>query len=299
MKKITLFCVLGWEERFLYGTNHILENYNIQRVYLIRFKDYMDMRNMKENYDSLTKTLKKKEIDLKIIDLEYTHSVSNWLKLQDVFKSIKLQDVILNITTFPRETIWTFLFFLRMCVSKVTYIYYKPESYDKSIGGLTKNYQNPRLLFKHSGIFDINKELVLFIITGFDHRRMDLLIEHYEPTKVIYLSQKGEQFENMIRNCGVAPKTAHKNIDFENLEIDCYNINESSISIRNLIESHDQYNIIITSQGPKTSAISTYLGYLNNRRVALAYVPAREFSGDYSSGFDNHFVIGEVEYKNT
>lgn len=294
---ITLFTVLGWEERFLLGTNHILDNNDVDHVYLVCFTDYVHMNHMNENLKTIKELLAEKNIGLSIVELEYGNSISNWKKLDVFFNSTEFEEVIINITTFPRETIWTFLFFLRKSVSSVTYIYYKPGSYDDSEGGLTKNHKSPRLLFKHSGVFDIDKKLVIFIITGFDHNRTDLLIEHYEPTKVVYLSQKGEQFENMIRNCGICPKTAYENVVIENVPIDSYDIYESCKTLNSLIESHSDYNIIITSQGPKTSAISTYLAYLENSNIALAYVPAREFSGEYSFGFDNNSVIGDVKFK--
>ncbi len=293
---ITLFTVLGWEERFLLSTYHILENYNIDKAYLICFTDYVHMNNMDKNRKAINELLIEKNIDFNIIELEYGDSISNWKKLDVFFNNVETQEVIMNITTFPRETIWTFLFFLRLSSPNVTYVYYKPKSYDTGEGGLTKNHKSPRLLFKHSGVFDMDKKLALFIITGFDHNRTDLLIEHYEPAKVIYLSQKGEQFENMKRNCGICPKTAYENVEIENIAFDSYDINESYKAMVELIKSSSDYNIIITSQGPKTSAISTYLAYLENRNVALAYVPAREFSGEYSFGLDKEPVIGEIKY---
>lgn len=297
MKNLSLFSVLGWEQRFLKGVNHILENNEVNCIYLICFTEYLHMSNMKENLQIIKNTSKNKSIELNIIELEYENSVSNWHRLDDLFRKKSFQDVILNITTFPRETIWSLLFFFsNNNVSRLTYIYYKPASYDKSGGGLTKNHKSPRLLFKHSGVFDIDKKLVVFIITGFDRNRMDLLIEHYEPAKVVYLSQKGVQFENMIRNCGICPKTAYENIEVDNTEIDSYKINELYATLKKLIDTHVDYNIIITSQGPKTSAISTYLAYLHNNNIALAYVPASEFSGEYSFGFDNNPVIGEIKY---
>lgn len=296
MNDKAIFTVLGWEERFILSTTHILQTYDVSSVYLICFKDYLHMKNMKENLSAIKELLHSSSIDLTIIELEYGNSVSNWKALDNFFKSFKLQHVILNLTTFPRETIWTFLFFLRTTVPTVPYVYYKPESYDKSEGGLTKNHKNPRLLFKHSGVFDIDKKLALFIITGFDYSRTDLLIQHYEPAKVIYLSQKGKQFDNMIRNSGISPKTEFENIIIEKIEIDSYNIEESYKILDDLIAQNMDFNIVITSQGPKTSAISTYRAYLSNNDVALAYVPAREFSGEYSYGINSKSIVGEIIY---
>lgn len=295
-QNLTLFTVLGWEQRFLLGTKEILNTYEINHVYLICFKDYLGMKNMNENLLILKQILKDRKVKLDTIELEYENSVKNWHVLLGFFDSIQLQKVILNITTFPREAIWTFLFFLKKKVNEVQYIYFKPESYDKSEFGLTKNHKSPRLLFKHSGLFDINKKLAIFIITGFDHNRVDLLIEHFEPEKIVYLSQSGVQYENMVRNCGIKPETTYESIEVENVEIDCYEINDSFELLNKLIKSHIDYNVIVSSQGPKTSAISVYLTYLENNNIGLAYVPAREFSGDYSYGISPKPIIGKFEF---
>ena len=295
-KQFTLFTVLGWEERFLLSLNHILDNYKIDKVYLICFIDYLFMEKMEESLETIKILLEKRNIQLCITELEYNDSISNWKKMDKFFNALEIHKALINITTFPRETIWTFLFFLKTKVSSVTFIYYKPESYDNNEGGLTKNHKTPRLLFKHSGVFDIGKKLAIFIITGFDYNRSESLIEHYEPTKVVFISQEGEQFENQKRNCGISPNIAYENIEVENVVINNYDIDDSCKILNNLVDKHSDYNVIITSQGPKTSAISTYLAYLKNPNIALAYVPAREFSGNYSFGFDENYIVGEVSY---
>jgi hypothetical protein len=297
MKNMTLFSVLGWEQRFIESINHILKKNGINSICLICYTDYLEMNNMKANLQKIEKISKEKNIEFIKIELKYDNSVNNWRILDDFFKKRNFNNVLLNITTFPRETIWTFMFFLRNQISELKYIYYKPKSYDNSEGGLTKNHKSPRLLFKHSGVFDIDKKLAIFIIPGFDRNRMDLLVEHYEPSKVIYLSQIGKQFENMTRNCGISSKTSYANIDIENIGIDSYNIDDTFNKLNDLIKAHSNYNIIVTSLGPKTSAISTYLAYLKNNDLALAYVPAREFSGEYSIGFDENPVFGNIKFK--
>ncbi|MCA0364243.1 MAG: hypothetical protein LCH67_09365 [Bacteroidetes bacterium] len=294
--KFTLFTVLGWEERFLLGTNYIIEKYKIKIVYLIRFIDYLHMDNMAENYESFKKILSDSGIELIHLDLEYRNSINNWKILDSFFLNNDFQNVTLNITTFPREAIWTMLFYLRKKKSLINYVYFKPTSYDNSEGGLTKNHKSPRLLFKHSGIFDINKKLALFIITGFDQGRTDLFIEYYEPSKVVYFSQKGEQFENMKRNSGISPKIAFENIEIENFEIDSYDVTKLSDILNDLVYKHKDYNVIISCQGPKISAISTYITYLKNNTIALAYVPAREFSGKYSFGCNMEAVFGQLKF---
>lgn len=293
MKLIT---VLGWEQRYISGLIDISSLYDLEHVYLICFKDYLYMNNMGENLRGTIQLIEELNITHNVIELEYEDSVYNWHVLHSFFNTSDFKNILLNLTTIPRETIWTILFFLKNYVSKVNYIYYKPDSYDKSEGGLTKNHKQPRLLFKHSGLFDIDKKLIILIVTGFDHNRADLLVEHFEPEKVIFLSQSGKQYENMARNSGVSFSGAYENTIIENVEFDSYDIINSHRIINELINDHENYNLIISSQGPKISAISTYMSYLDNKQLALAYVPAREFSGNYSVGINLTPISGIINF---
>jgi hypothetical protein len=296
-KNYTLITVLGWEQRFIDGSKQIFNNYDIKNVILISFTDYYHMKNMHENLSNFESLLLEKKVESENIKLEYENSVQNWQILDTYFENYNPHNnILLNFTNIPRETIWALLFFLRNKVNELSYIYYKPESYDNSNGGLTKNHKNPRLLFKHSGIFDINKKLAIIIFTGFDQKRMDLLIEYYEPSKIIYLSQDGDQFENIQRNSGLSQNTTFENIEISSFEINTYDIDETQLLLNEIINSNETLNIIIASLGPKTSAISSYGAYFKNRKIGLTYVPAREYSGEYSRGFNPIPLVGNFKF---
>ena len=293
MKESTLITVLGWEDRFPLGMDIIFKKYSIKKLILISFKDYCSMNKMSENRDATQKLVKKNDVQIENVELEYSNSVENWKILDLLFNSMTLNDeVLLNITTIPRETIWTLLFFLKKQRTGVDYVYFKPKSYCEK--WLTKNHKNPRLLFKHSGVFELNLPLVLFVITGFDGTRLNSLLEFYEPSKIIVFGQKGNQFNNQTRNNGI---NISKSLEFEKVEIDSYNVKESAEIISLKIKQHENYNIIVSSQGPKLSSLSTYLNYLNSDgKLALAYVPAKEFNFEYSSGIDENSISGRIEF---
>lgn len=293
MENKTLITVLGWEDRFLSGTDIILKENNIEKVILISYRDYAFM-----NEDSKSDFLKKlAELDIKIkeVELNYSSSIDNW-KTLDLFFSeynIESDDVLLNITTIPRETIWTLLFFLKKVHNSINYIYFKPEKYCDD--WLTKNHKNPRLLFKHSGVFDLNKNLVLFIITGFDGSRLNSLIEYYEPSKVVVFGQTGSQFNNDKRNNGLSINNL---VEIEKVEFNSYDVVDSTRILDEKIKEYKDCNIIISSQGPKLSSLSTYKNYLTNEKIALSYVPAREFNDKYSIGIDSNYVSGTFNFEN-
>lgn len=293
MKKHNLIIVLGWEDRFLDGFKIICEDYTIESVILIYFNDYSEMIGMSKNKNDLLKITDKKNIKVHDLNLEYNNSIENWKTLNLFFKNNKILDVIINITTIPRETIWTLLFFLKGNNKKIDYVYFKPKEYNK--GWLTKNHKEPRLLFKHSGIFDIEKKLALFVITGFDESRLLQLVDFYEPTKLIVFSQTGEQYNNLKRNKSLED---FSRIDINIVEIDSYKINESTKLISKYINDYEEFNVIIASQGPKTSSISTYNCYLrSDQNIGLAYVPARDFNDKYSIGIDTNYISGTFDFK--
>lgn len=290
MKEHNLITVLGWEERFFKGVEIILEKYKIQNITLILFEDYCSMDNMNDNLNKIKLIADSKKISVNEVILEYNNSVSNWKILNNFFSENNIINALLNLTTIPRETIWTLLFYLRKNCDSVDYIYFKPKTYNK--GWLTKNHKEPRLLFKHSGVFELEKKLVLFVISGFDESRLKQLIEYYEPYKLILFSQSGEQFDNLIRNKSI-PEFFDSQI--ETVVMDTYDIKSSNEKLNEFVKKNDEFNIIIASQGPKTSSISTYRTYLDSsNRIGLAYVPARDFNGKYSIGIDEDYIKGTV-----
>jgi hypothetical protein len=292
MENKTLITVLGWEDRFISGTEIILNENNIQKIVLISFTDYAEM-NIK-NKSTFLEKVKDLNIEIEEIQLNYSDSINNW-KIFDAYfeKHIRTCDILLNITTMPRETIWALLFFLKKAHRNINYIYFKPKKYCDT--WLTKNHKTPRLLFKHSGVFDLNKNLVLFIITGFDYSRLSSLIEYYEPSKVVVLNQVGNQFDNEERNNG-SNKDIFLNLNHEKIEFDSYDVTNASDLLNKKIKEYKDCNIIISSQGPKLSSLSTYKNYILSDNIALAYVSARDFNDKYSIGIDENYISGSFDF---
>lgn len=293
MKLDSIICVLGWEQRFPLGMEILLQKHEINTIILISFIDYKSMKGIDENKAIIENLCVKNDIKILPIELDYSDSIGNWKKLDTFFVDNNLRgEVLINTTTFPRETIWTLMFFLKKKLNHIHFAYFKPLEYDEN--WLTRNHKNPRLLFKHSGVFNLNKQLVLFIITGFDENRLEAMIEFYEPNKVVLLCQDGKQFNNLERNKGL---NENNSIKLEKIIFNSYNIIEATETLNNLTKKYKDFNIIISSQGPKTSALSTYKSYLmSDNRIALAYVPAKDFSHKYSIGIDKEYIEGKLEF---
>jgi hypothetical protein len=248
------------------------------------------MKNMNDNVSKIKQLSENFNFIIEPIHLNYNDSIENWNILETFFEKFD-ENYLLNITTIPRETIWTLFFFLKKQVKTIDYIYFKPIGYCKD--WLTKNHKCPRLLFKHSGIFDINKGLSLFIIAGFDNARLEQIVEFYEPSKIVIFYQNGNQFDNRERNKDFE---VYKNrYGFcELIDIDTYNVDEATeVILKKYNQYKDEYNIIIDSQGPKLSALSVYEVYLKSEtKIGLAYVAAKDFNTNYSQGIDTNYIEG-------
>jgi len=291
MEAKNLITVLGWEERFIAGFDKILDSEELDSIILIIFNDYAGMSKMDIHKTDVEDKAKKKNIPLETIELNYNNSIDNWKTLNTFFKEREITDVLANLTTIPRETIWALLFFLKKNNTEVKYIYFKPIEYSK--GWLTKNHKEPRLLFKHSGIFDLDKELLLIVLTGFDETRLIQLVEYYEPQKLIILNQDGSEFENSKRNKSLI--NLNTELVTEVQKIDSYLVDDTTKVLDSCIENNSKYNIILASQGPKTSSLSSYNAYLNsNKKIGLSYVPARDFSPSYSTGINEKEISGNL-----
>ncbi|AYN00097.1 hypothetical protein [Chryseobacterium sp. 3008163] len=293
MKKYNLVTVLGWEERFLLGLKTILKDFVLESIILIQFEDYLSMDNMSNNYAEIVNLSNEYNFEIIDVKLEYNDSIKNWNLLEYLFVKSET-NYLFNITTIPRETIWTLFFFLKRKVETLNYIYFRPKIYCND--WLTRNHKFPRLLFKHSGLFDLNKKLSLFVIAGFDNSRLEQLIDYYEPSKIIIFYQKDNFFENGERDLTFY-KFASR-FDCKIIEINTYDVGKTSnVIFDQFTEYEKEYNIIIDSQGPKISSMSVYEVYLRSKeQMGLAYVAAKDFNSKYSQGIDDKYVFGEFRF---
>jgi 3-dehydroquinate dehydratase len=280
----TLIAVLGWEDRFCQGIENDLRNYNCQSLILLRYQECIDITN--PSRIKIEQLCSKKNIELKYIDITDDDPVSKWKILEKYFADQENvgDSVLLDISTMPRETIWTILFFIHSLNIKVDYIYYTPLEYNKD--WLSREPGKPRLLFKHSGITKLGNPTALIILTGFEIERAKQLVYFFEPKLTLLGFQEGKQFDNDKRN-----KEIHELIkgftETTDFSINAYSEDNGYSIINSQIESlKTNYNVIITSLGPKPTAISIYKAFLSNPEIALSYVPAKEFNKDYSSGID-------------
>ena len=278
-----LFSVLGWEDRAKKGFIHNFEKEPFSRVILVSYTEYE--KYTKEHTSAVIAFCKEKKIQYQIIELSYSNNIASWHTLVKFFEANSFfgYTITLDISTIPRDLLWLFLYFFKQSLKSIKYVYYKPLNYNKE--WLSKDPSNPRLLLKHSGISKLDIDIALVIISGFDTERIRHLIDFYEPT-VVYLGiQQGTQFENDIRNNIDIHLNDYKGYyEINQFSIDSYSPDNGFEAVSNVIKKVKNYNIIISSLGPKPSSLALYKCYMDNPEIALAYVPCVEYNIKYSSG---------------
>lgn len=182
MSKKVLIAILGWEDRFARGGEYNYDTFKFDECILFYYSDYLEQT--KASLEYVSEFCKLRGVSLSTPDLQSENALKNWKSIEQVMGILSEREIeiLLDISTTPRETLWTVLFFLKNAFSKMSFIYHKPMSYSEE--WLSREPENPRLLFKHSGLITFEKSTLLFIVTGFDAERIKQLVNFYEPKKL-------------------------------------------------------------------------------------------------------------------
>ena len=286
----------SWEERSALGFDKDIESTKFDRVIL--FENAAPINS--EKISPIIAVIERKCNDSKInydkVILDF-NSASCWGELKNQMASINRDDCItLDICTMSRNLIWALLFFLKEIVPSVEIVYHQPYKYSNE--WLSRDAELPRLLFKHSGIVSIEKQTLLVIITGFDLERTKQLVYFYNPSRVILLIQKPNRLDENNRNTSKlhADECIKMGVKTEYTEIDCYSEDWGYGVIEKVIsENLKSFNIVVSSLGPKLSAVSVYKTYLKHPEIALTDIPCREYNVNYCEGIGNCFE-GSIKF---
>lgn len=285
MKKL-LIIYPSWEERSSKGFLFDMQ-YSFSEVLLLKNANNHS-ESFKEQLTLIENTCKEKNITINDVDI-CTDSITNWQKLNNAVNSSidTSDDIILDITTMSRNIVWTMLYFLRNKVKTINIVYHKPLSYAKD--WISREPNQPRLLLKHSGIYELGKETSLILITGFDAERTKYMLYKYEPHKVHLLVQEGSQFDNYDRNnidthVKICKEFGLKEEDIISNTINAYSNDLGYKAIDNAINAEIDSNIILASFGPKPSAVAAYRCYMRHPEIALCYLPCNEYNPKYCQG---------------
>jgi hypothetical protein len=272
----------SWEERFREGARRLISErgpYKALMYYLDAYSEWTD-----ENRQLFVDVCETNGCQVECHQLQVTNPSHNWQRLREtILKSVSPRsDVIVDLTTMPREIIWLVFWFLDLQQVQVQYVYHRPDSYGE---WLSRDPEKPRLVYKMSGFAKLGARTALLVLAGYDVDRTQQLVAFFEPAVLLLGLQKqnrdkvnAERMQRLKERFKDDPSTRV-------FEVDAFsNDHGQSVIESQVAELLKSHNIIMSSLGPKLSAVSMYRICRTYPEIGLAYAPSREFNINYSKG---------------
>ena len=289
-----LVTVASWEPRFVLGIERTLQERSAGRILAYFIGEYGN--RTEEARHALRKISKEHPgIDLREQEMTFGAPDVAWRLLErDLGPTAGIGDAVLvDLTTMPREIIWSALFWLEARAAKVDYVYHRPKTYASD--WLSRDPNDPRLVYKLAGTLEVGRPTALVAVTGFDAKRCRQAIEFYEPARVLLAAQGGRQYENNLRNVG--PNFAAGGIPIDHTEVDAFGADHGYGALRGPVEKLARdHNVILCSFGPKPSAIALFRLQREFSQCALAYIGCKEYNPNYSAGLRDA-INGRISWR--
>lgn len=279
-----LITVGSWEERFKLGYERIIQKHEISDVLLFSFKEYEDWN--KNNLDSV-----KKIKDYNHILLSFDNPKESWFKVAQAIDNYNNQDFVFDITTSPRNVIWTVLNHIEDKADNIQCIYSHPEKHGE---WLSRNPKEPRIVYKLGGELELGWPTKLLIIPGYDAERVKQLIETFEPKETILVCHNDDHNN---KECMVT-KDKVKNYEPDVREFR-YNIYCEDLGLKEIMSETKSLfknsNVMMASLGTKVTSIPLYIMHKKYKNSSLVYTPSNEFNKHYSHGIGKSITINLKE----
>lgn len=291
-----IITVASWEPRFLLGLREMVVESHPRNLLMYHYEEY-DAYSV-ANRTKVNQLCRVKGIGLQSISVSFRDPVRTWRTMFDSLKLDELSDkaAIIDFTTMPRETLWTLLNLLEATSAEVHYVYHGPERYNDS--WLSRDPGKPRLVYKLAGEARLGARTLLLVLTGYDPERVEQLVRFFDPHHTLLGVQTGEQYNNQSMNVNEY-KQYERQTGFTIFRLDAYGSDHGFTAIETqLKDCNGEYNIIMSSLGPKPSAIALYRLKRKYLHTSLAYAPSNEFNREYSYGIGEK-CFGRVENENS
>ena len=275
--------VASWEPRFELGLRRLLPTLQARRLIMYHYAAYA--RETTSSRESVKAYCRDAGIAVSDAEIRFSDPVGTWGQFRtDLYEMTPTaRTALVDITTMPREAVWSILFWLEAAKAKTRFAYHRPAGYGS--GWLARDPDEPRFVFKLAGLPRLGKPTALVIVTGYDPDRAAQALRFYEPARVTLALQIGAQFENLARNAKLHRDGVFEGDRVESIEFDAYADDQGYSALRptvaRLVKDH---NVVLASFGPKPSAIALYRLQREFEECALAHIHCKEYNTDYSFG---------------
>lgn len=297
-----IYCIfIGWEERCLISALDSLDkSYDLCLImYSTEF-----IHRTESNRQSIINRCNDLNIPYKCEEVPVFDPAKSWTACHNLFNKIFDSNVLINISTMPRSIMWISFGLLEHNNCNISFIYARPASYGDNITGSPLS---PWIQPKQSGIPDLDKPVALLISVGFDTDRTQQLIKYFSPEIIVMAGQAGTDYQTNERctsehidkivskqqPCSFGGCT-QQDCKASFVSIDSYSGDFGYSTIKPIAQDLlSNYNLVLSSLGPKPSAVAIYKIYKDFPVSALVYAPYKEISTNYSSGV-KEYISGAV-----
>lgn len=282
-----LISFASWEDRFRIGFGHNLKNGRVSSALIFYFDVYAERSS--RNMSVVEAICMKKGITLLSEKLNIDEPARNWSKVLNLieYNMKNFQKILIDISTMPRDIIWYILWIIEQNSISASYVYYSPKKYGQ---WLSRDPQSPRLVYKLSGTALPSARTALLITTGFDLQRVKRLINWFEPKKLMIGIQSATQFERNKAAIIEYRRMLEKESDCSIFELDAFGEDRGISAIEQQLQNiGSSYNIIMSSLGPKLTAITLYQIRRKRKEIGLVYPPSKQYNKNYSHGIGHRY----------
>ena len=278
-----MITVASWEPRFIEGFEWSLKRYspsNVRMYYLDHYADWTA-----DHRQNARRLCEARHVVLAETELCVDDPPGIWETLRDTVSAIEQPcgESIVHVTTMPRDVVWSLFWLLEWRGIAAEYVYHRPLAYDK--GWLSRDPERPRLVYKLSGLSRLGAKTTLVVLAGYDPERAEQLMQVFEPEVTLIGLQTVEADGQNDDRMALYRKRFRGMPDVHMFELNAYaNDHGEAVIETNITEYLQSNNIIMSSLGPKLSAIALYRIQKKHPEIALAYAPSREFNQNYSRG---------------
>lgn len=289
-----LICSASFEERCLAVASSINKD-AIDIAIVCRYDGYAQLSE--NNNNKLLDTLGNKAIT---VTLDKDQPLSIYDTLHDVVTEKHPQNVLLDISTFTRETILIGLMLFKQDAFKdidVTLCYVPADRYSASNNDevsdiwLSKGVNEIRTVLGYAGSFTSLKKSLLIVLVGFEKERAEILINRFEADK-LYLGYvpPQESHNEALSKINISNFNRLVSIvgDCNTFEFSCRYLDRTYDALKGIIElNKEEYNIIISPMNNKLSTLAVANVAFEYPEVQVCYASTNQYNTEaYSSAAD-------------
>lgn len=262
-----LIVVASWEERFAAGVERSLGMGGVSQVICLASERYKIETSASR--DRVARACEHSHVALQTHTFDFEDQVAAFREIRGLINAGIFHDadeIILDISTAPRSTVWLLLSELSRVRGAVTVRYNRALEYG---GWQTAEEGEPRLIINQSGIMYPDLPTCVVMLCGPEISRAEKLCYRFEPKKALILRDPLAANFGEVKQLPIDHGDVVVEHEFDNKDASDDNVRVLEAHVAPYLETH---NVVAASFGPKLGALVLFELRQRHPRIALSYV---------------------------